>query len=71
MLSNVCREKKTDVTMHKLHNLSLSSEVLTCLPSATSFELFNSKVREEFSFVFIDEIQTFLSVWNRGVSVVR
>lgn len=67
MLSNVCRGKKTDITMHKLDNMSLSSEVLTCLPSATSFELLNSKVREQFSFVFTDEIQKLLSIWNRGV----
>lgn len=47
-------EKKTDITLHKLGNMSLSSEVLTFLPSATSFELaLNSKVREEYSFVFL------------------
>lgn len=34
-------KKKTDITMQKLGNMSLSSEVLTCLPSATSFELCN------------------------------
>lgn len=34
-------KKKIDITMQKLGNMSLSSEVLTCLPSATSFELCN------------------------------
>lgn len=52
--------------MHKLQSMSLSSEVLTCLPSATSFELCNSKVREEFSSVFI-KAQKLLSVWNTAV----
>lgn len=57
------KKKKTDITMHKLGNISLSSEVFTCLPSTISFELHNSKVREELSFVFI-KVQKFLSVWN-------
>lgn len=49
--------------MHKLGIMSLSSEVITCLPSATSSELCNSKAREELSFIFFQE-QTSLLVWN-------
>lgn len=49
--------------MHKLGNRSLLSEVIICLPSATSSELCNSKVREELGFIFLQE-QTSLLVWN-------
>lgn len=62
-------KKKTDITMQKLGNMSLSFEVLTCLPSVYSSALnyvINSKAREEFSFVFI-KLQKFMSVWNTAV----
>lgn len=56
ILNKVFRGKKktnkTDITVHKPGNMSLSSEVLTCLSSATSFELCNSKAKENFIFVF-------------------
>lgn len=32
------RKNKVNITMHKLGNVSLSSEVITCFPSATSSE---------------------------------
>lgn len=57
------QKNKVNITVHKLGNMSLSSEVMACLPSATSSELCNSKAREELSFIFLQE-QTSLLVWN-------